>query len=267
MRSLLTRARPKVLTISVVALLSLAGIATANRSIRNNTINTRDIKDNQVNSKDVRNGSLTTRDVHDNQINTRDVRNGAIRGIDVHDGSLSLKDLEPSAAAYAGTATLFDPRAHDQDSDGNGAVDNPEGSVPGHVCCLTWAQGPVQIDEVAGASPTPIPSPGAGRYWRSVVLDPGAYVIQTTGYSQEVDASTEGVASRLFLGGHALPDGATYSFFPDSPSGLPVSYTRTTAIEVGKGSPPQRQLVQRVVSIAGRAKLSDNMLIWKVTPR
>jgi hypothetical protein len=81
MRRLLTRARPSVLTIAVVALLPLAGVATANRAIRNNSTNTRDIKDNQVNARDPRNNSLNTRDVRNNQINNaRDVRNGALRG-------------------------------------------------------------------------------------------------------------------------------------------------------------------------------------------
>jgi len=267
MRRLLTRARPSVLTIAVVALLSLAGVATANRAIRNNSINTRDIKDNQVNTRDLRNNSLNTRDVRNNQINTRDVRNGALRGEDVHDGSLSMEDLSPSAVAYAGTAVLFDPRAHDQDSDGNGAVDNPAGTVPGHVCCLPWNQGPSQIDAVSSPSPDPIPNLNAGQQWRSVTLEPGSYVIQSTGYSTESAVATEGVAGRLFLGGRALADGAGYAFFPASSSGLPASSSHTTAIEVGDGSAADRQLVQRVASIEGKAEFGDNMLIWEVTPR
>jgi hypothetical protein len=263
----LTRARPNLPTIAVVALLSLAGIATANRAIRDNTINSRDIKDNQVNTRDVRNNSLTTRDVRDNQINTRDLRNGAIRGVDVHDGSLSTADLSPAAAAYAGSAVLFDPRAHDQDSDGNGVPDDPKGTVPGHVCCLTWKQGPVEVDDVVPVSADPLPGAASGRNWRSVTLDPGAYVVQTTGYAREAGAATDGVASRLFLGGHALPDGATYPMYPVSPGGLPVSHSHSTAIEVGEGTPAERKLVQRVTAIEGKAEFSDNMLIWEVTPR
>lgn len=266
MRDLLSRARPSLLTITAVAVISLAGIATANRAIRNNSINTRDIKDNQVNTKDLRNNSLTTRDVHNNQINTRDLRDGAIRGVDVHDGSLGIEELTPSAARYAGTANLFDPRSHDQDSDGNGTVDDPGGTVPGHVCCLTWKQGPIVVTDISASSPDPIPTVTSGDYWRSVILDPGAYVIQTTGSALEVDGSTDGVATRLFLGGHPLPDGASYALYPDTPGGLPVSHTNTTAIEVGAGSPADRQLVQRISSIEGKSRFSDNMLIWEVTP-
>ncbi len=251
MRKLLGGARPHVLTIAIVAVLSIAGIAAANRSIRDNTINTRDIKDNQVNSKDVRNGSLTTRDIRDNQVNTRDVRDGALRGSDVHDGSLGLEDLSAAAVDYAGTATLFDPRAHDQDSDGNGAVDDPSGTVPGHVCCLSWAQGPALIDPVTAPSSDPIPSLNDGRGWRSVVLDPGAYVIQSTGYAEKAGEATAGVASRLFLGGKPLSDAGGYAFFPASTSGLPLSVSHTTAIEVGGGL-GRRPPVGRASHLAGR---------------
>jgi hypothetical protein len=44
-----------------------------------------------------------------------------------------------------------------------------------------------------------------------VTLEPGSYVIQSTGYSTEGAVATEGVASRLFLGGRALADSAGYA--------------------------------------------------------
>jgi hypothetical protein len=264
---MIKRARASVLPLTAVAVISIASVAGANRGIRDNTINTRDIKDNQVNTKDLRNGSLTTRDVHDNQINTRDIRDDALRGADIHDGSIGLGELTPSAMSYAGTATLFDPRAHDQDSDGNGAVDNPTGTVPGQVCCLTWAQGPTEIAEDVPNSADPIPAVGDGRYWRSVVLEPGAYVLQATGSAQKSAGAATGVATRLFLGGKPLADGGGYAAYPASEGGLPVSTSRTTAFEVGQGSAADRQLVERVVSLDGDATFGDNLLIWEVTPR
>jgi hypothetical protein len=250
--------------IAGAAVLSVAGIATANRAIRDNTINSRDIKNNQVNTRDLRDGSITTRDIRDNQINTRDLRDGALRGADVHDGSLGIEELDPNAVAYAGRSALFDPRSHDQDSDGNGAVDNPEGTVPGHVCCLSWALGPKQIDEVVPPSADPIPTAADGREWRSVTLDPGAYVVQTSGYAQG-PAPSEGVASRLFLGGKPLAGG--YGFRPASSSAMPVTQSQTTAFEVAPGAPGERRLTNRIVSIAGVASFADNLLIWEVTPR
>jgi hypothetical protein len=253
--------------LAAVALISLAGVAMANRSIRDNTVNTRDIKDNQVNTRDVRNGSLTTRDIRDNQVNTRDLRDGAIRGVDIHDGSVELEDLGAGALALAGTATLLDPRAHDQDSDGNGVVDNPQGSIPGHVCCLSWQQGPAEVSESVASSANPIPGPGAGRAWRTVTLDPGAYVLQTTGHAEKPAGATGGIASRLFLGGKPLDDAGGYSSYPAAEAGLPVSVSHATAFEVGQGPAADRQLTQRVVSLDAPASFSDNLLIWEVTPR
>ncbi len=268
MRRLLTGARPHVITIAIVAVISVAGIATANQAIRNNTVNTRDIKDNQVNTRDLRNNSLTTRDIRDNQVNTRDLRDGALRGVDVHDGSLGLEKMSPAAIEYAGTASLLDPRAHDQDSDGNGAVDNPAGSVAGHACCISWSQGPTNVEQSTPSSADPIPNVGSGRQWRSVVLDPGSYVVESSGSAEEGGVATAGIASRLFLGGKPLRDGDGYTSYPaGAAAGLPPTVSRTTVIEVGEGSAVDRQLIQRVTSLEGEARFSDNLLIWEVTPR
>jgi hypothetical protein len=191
MRRLLTVARPSVLAVTIAVVLSLVGSALANRAIRDNTVNTRDIKDNQVNTRDIRNGTITTRDIRDNQVNTRDIRDGSIRGSDVHPGSLGASDLDSSTAALIGTTTLLDPRAHDQDSNGDGTVDNPSGTVAGHACCLSWSQGPTELSDVAGSATEPIPNASSGHTWRDVVLDPGAYVIETTAYAEGAATGAE----------------------------------------------------------------------------
>lgn len=250
MRSLLRRARPGIVGIALVAVLSIAGIATANRSIRDNTINTRDIKDNQVNTKDLRNGSITTRDLRDNQVNTRDLRDGSIRGVDVHDGSLELADLSAEAAAVAGSAVLFDPRSH-----GTGS------------CCPSWPRGPEAVEPDVPPSADPIPNTSSGLAWRSAVLDPGTYLVQTTGTASKAAGGAEAAATRLFLGGQPAGDGGGYAFFPVSEAGFPVSQSTATVIEVGNGNDDQRRLEQRAISLGGDASLRDNLLVWRVTPR
>lgn len=250
MKSFLSKARPSVAGIALVAILSIAGIATANKAIRDGSINTRDIKDNQVNTRDLRNGTITTRDVRDNQINTRDLRDGSVRGIDVRDGSIELTDLSPKANALAGSAALFDPRAHGASG-----------------CCLSWARGPETIAETAPAGPDPIPDAGSGLAWRSAVLDPGTYVVQTTGQASKAGPATVAAATRLFLGGQPLGDGGGYLFYPVSEAGFPVSQSSATVIEVGAGSEDQRRLMQRAVSLGDHAGFSDNLLVWSVTPR
>jgi hypothetical protein len=266
MRRLLLAARPSLLAITVAAVLSIVGSALANQAIRDNTINTRDIKDNQVNTRDIRNGTITTRDIRDNQVNTRDIRDGSIRGVDVHPGALDVSDLDSSTAALVGTATLLDPRAHDQDNNGDGAVDNPSGTVAGHACCLSWSQGPTELSEVAASASDPIPSTTSGHAWRDVVLDPGAYVIETTAYAEGVGADAEAAVTRLFLGGTPLGEHGGYDFVPAA-GGFPISYTQTTAFEVSSGSVDQRRLLERATSIGGTTKLGDDFLILRVTPR
>lgn len=249
MRSFLVRARPSVVGIALVAILSIAGIATANRSIPDNTINTRDIKDNQVNTKDLRNGTITTRDVRDNQINTKDLRDSSIRGIDVRDGSIEPIDLSAEANALAAAGVLLDARAH------------------GGSCCLSWPRGPQAIAAAVPSSADPIPNAGSGEAWRSAVLDPGTYLVQTTGQARKADGDTEAAATRLFLGGQPAGDGGGYVFFPVSESSFPISHTSATVIEVGAGNEDQRRLVQRAISLGGPASLNDNLLVWRVAPR
>lgn len=250
MKSFLSKARPSIAGIALVAILSIAGIATANKTIRDGSINTRDIKDNQVNTRDLRNGTITTRDVRDNQLNTHDVRDGAIRGIDVHDGSIELADLSAEAGSLTGTATLFDPRAH-----GAGG------------CCLSWARGPETVAAAVPGSGDPIPGSGDGQGWRSAVLDPGTYIVQTTGQAAKTGAAAEGAATRLFLGGQPTGDRGGYVFFPVSAGSFPLAQSSSTVIQVSAGTDAQRQLVQRAISLGDPASLEDNLLIWKVTPR
>lgn len=250
MKGFFARARSSVAGIALVAVLAIASVATANRSIRDNTINTRDIKDNQVNTRDLRNGSATTRDIRDNQINTRDLRDGAIRGVDVHDGSLGLADLSPEASGLVGSATLFDPRAHGASG-----------------CCLSWARGPEAVVAVTPASGDPIPGPGDGQAWRSAVLDPGTYVVQATAEARKADAGAEAVATRLFLGGKPAGDRDGYLFAPVAQAAYPISASSATVIQVGAGDEAQRRLTQQAVSLGGMATLEDDLLIWRVTPR
>jgi hypothetical protein len=278
MKKRLAQARPSILGIAAVALLSLVASAMANRAIRDNTINTRDIKDNQVNTRDLRNNSANSRDIRDNQVNTRDIRNGSVSTIDLRDGSVTSKavrdgslapgDLSEETVALAQTSTVFDPRRHDQDDNGDGAVDNPAGAVPGHACCLSWSQGPTLVPNVAVSASDPVPSPSSGQDWRSVVLDPGAYVLQTTAYAEQVEAGGEAIATRLFLGGQPVADGAGgYALIPASSSQIPAPSSRSVAIEVPVGTAAQRQLIQRAVSIGAPVRFADNFLILKTTPR
>jgi|GEM_PF-2573095 len=267
MRRLLTAARPSVLAVTIAVVLSLVGSALANRAIRDNTVNTRDIKDNQVNTRDIRNNAITTRDIRDNQVNTRDIRDGSIRGSDVHPGSLGASDLDSSTTALIGTTTLLDPRAHDQDGNGDGAVDNPSGTVAGHACCLSWSQGPTELSEVAGSASDPIPNASSGHAWRDVVLDPGAYVIETTAYAEAAAGGAEAAVTRLFLGGAPVGERGGYDFVPVPAGGFPVSHTEATALEVPSGSPDQRRLVERATSIGGATKLGDDFLVLKAAPR
>lgn len=246
----IARSRTTIAGLALIAVLSIAGIATANRMIPDGTINTRDIKDNQVNTRDIRNGTITTRDIRDNQVNTRDLRDGAIRGVDVHDGTLELADLSPEVGAIAGTATLFDPRAHGASG-----------------CCLSWARGPETIGGAIPASADPLPNQGSGQAWREAVLDPGTYLLQTTGTARKAAAGSEGIATRIFLGGQPVGDGGGYVFFPVSEGGLPDAESSATVIVVGAGEPARRQLTQRVVSLGGDTSFNDNLLVWKVTPR
>lgn len=228
MRRLLGGVRPSMLAVAIVAALALTGTAAANRMIRDNTINTRDIKNNQV--------------------NTRDLRDGAIRGVDVHDGSLGAADLAPQVTAQLGTAALLDPRARNLDDD------------------LAWNLGPRLIGQVASSPSDPIPNTAGGEGWRDAVLDPGTYVIQTTAYAAAGGTGTEGVATRLFLGGAPVGVGGGYNLSPVSAGGLPEARTTATAIQVPQGTPAQRQLIERVISLGAPAQFSDDFLIWKVSP-
>jgi hypothetical protein len=250
MRRLFARARPSVIGLAAIAVLSLVGSAVANQAIRDNSINTRDIKDNQVNTRDLRNGTITTRDVRDNQINTRDLRDGALRGVDIHDGSIERADLSSEVSGLLGAGSLYDPRAHGEDNN------------------LSWAKGPAAISAVVPkGTADPLPSVFHGQAWRVVVLDPGTYVVQTTAYASDAVAGSEGVASRLFFAGKPLVDGTGYGLAPATGGPLSTPASMSTVLEVPAGQPAARQLVERVAAVGGVSTFRDDFLIAKVAPR
>jgi hypothetical protein len=249
-RAFLARTRASLIGLTVIAVLSLVGTAVANRAIRDNTINTRDIKDNQVNSLDVRDGSLTTRDIRDNQVNTRDLRDGAIRGVDIHDGTVGLAKLSPGAASEAAATTLVDPRSHGQDDD------------------ASWALGPAAITEVASSASDPLPTATSGQAWRDIVLDPGAYLVQTSGYaSSGGKKGAEGVAARLFFAGKPLADGTGYGLFPVSATQLPTPTSFSTIVLVPAGEASNRHLTERVAAVGEAATFTDDIAITAVNPK
>ena len=73
--------------------------------IKNNTIKSVDVKDENLQGRDIKNGSLTGADVQDGSVAGTDLADGTVTGADVQDGSLGRAEL--SQACAAGEAAAF----------------------------------------------------------------------------------------------------------------------------------------------------------------
>jgi hypothetical protein len=74
--------------------ISLGGVAFG---VATGSINSREIANNTVQSRDVRDGALQGRDIANRSLRSRDVEDGTLGGVDVRDGSLAGADLAPNA--------------------------------------------------------------------------------------------------------------------------------------------------------------------------
>jgi hypothetical protein len=108
-KSILSRRPSPALVIACIALfLSLGGVS---YGLATGSIDSREIKNNQVRSSDLRNNSIRTFDIRNNEVRGFDIRNSTVQGRDVALNTLTGADISeqdlakvPSAAA-ADTAT------------------------------------------------------------------------------------------------------------------------------------------------------------------
>jgi hypothetical protein len=106
-KSLLHRRPSPAIVISIVALfLSLGGIS---YGVATGSIDSREIRNNDVRTRDLRNNDVRTRDLRNNEVRGRDIRNSTIQGRDVALNTLTGDDVSetslgqvPSAADAAG---------------------------------------------------------------------------------------------------------------------------------------------------------------------
>jgi hypothetical protein len=108
-KSILSRRPSPALVIACIALfVSLGGVS---YGLATGSIDSREIKNNQVRSSDLRNNSIRTFDIRNNEVRGFDIRNSTVQGRDVALNTLTGADISeqdlakvPSAAA-ADTAT------------------------------------------------------------------------------------------------------------------------------------------------------------------
>jgi hypothetical protein len=108
-KSMLRRRPSPALVISLIALfLSLGGVS---YGLATGSIDSREIKNNDVRSRDLRNNQIRTRDVRNNEMRGIDIRNSTVQDRDVALNTLGGDDINESrlgkvpSAAAADTAT------------------------------------------------------------------------------------------------------------------------------------------------------------------
>jgi hypothetical protein len=282
MKRFLARPLPtRAVAIAVVAVLAVGGgTATAahlitGADVKDGSLGGRDIKAHSLTGRSVKSNSLTGAQIASRSITGTDIRNGSVTGNDIENGSIHLGDLADSAQEVLqgqdgpqgppgdtgdqgdpGT-TLLDPR------------DNP--AVDGDVCCVSWPRDAEITDLTSAAGP--LPNAESGRAWRSVVLDPGTYLVTTSFAWSPPNPPATGTTrygvSRFFLGGRPLEDRGGLSFgrvaMGDS---YPATQTASTVIEVQDGTDDQRRLVERVAVIgpdpSPPLELSDDLIVSQV---
>ena len=109
MKSLFRRRPSPALVISIIALfVSLSGVSYA---VATGSINSRELKNNDVRTRDLRNNDIRTRDLRNNEVRGRDVRRSTIQGSDVALNTLTGDDLRESELGKVPSAGTADTAA------------------------------------------------------------------------------------------------------------------------------------------------------------
>jgi hypothetical protein len=112
MKDAFRRISPATLLAGLALFVSLGGVSYGvatgsidSREIQNGAVQSRDVRDGGLQGRDIANGTLATRDVRDGGLRGRDVANGTLQSRDVEDGVLAGVDVRDGSLAGADLAT------------------------------------------------------------------------------------------------------------------------------------------------------------------
>ncbi len=109
MKSFLRRRPSPALVISLIALfVSLGGVS---YGVATGSIDSRELKNNNVRTKDLRNNDVRTRDLRNNEVRGLDVRRSTIQGSDVALNTLTGNDVRESGLGKVPSAASADTAA------------------------------------------------------------------------------------------------------------------------------------------------------------
>ena len=100
--------RPRTLMLAVtgliLALVFASGAATGaklitGKDIKDKSITTKDIKNNNLQGKDIKDGSVSTKDVKNNNLQGGDIQDGTVTGADLLDGTVTGGDIQDGTVA------------------------------------------------------------------------------------------------------------------------------------------------------------------------
>jgi hypothetical protein len=115
-KSILRRRPSPALVISIIALfVSLGGISYGfaagsidSREIKNNDVRTRDLRNNDIRTRDLRNNDIRTLDLRNNEVRGLDIRNSTVQGRDVALNTLTGDDIDEALLGKVPSATSAD---------------------------------------------------------------------------------------------------------------------------------------------------------------
>ena len=120
MKSFLRRRPSPALVISLIALfVSLGGVS---YGVATGSIDSRELKNNNVRTKDLRNNDVRTRDLRNNEVRGLDIRRSTIQGSDVALNTLTGDDVRESGLGKVPSAASADTAASATSAESLGGV-------------------------------------------------------------------------------------------------------------------------------------------------
>jgi hypothetical protein len=105
LKRLTSRVSPATVIASIALFVSLGGVS---YGVATGSIDSRELKNNDVRTKDLRNNDVRTKDLRNNDVRSGDVRNSTLTGSDVGDDKLTGSDIVESSLGKVPSATSAD---------------------------------------------------------------------------------------------------------------------------------------------------------------
>ena len=210
------RPSPAMIVASIALFVALGGVS---YGFATGTIDSREIKNNDVRSLDIRNNEIRTRDLRNNEVRGVDIRNSTIQGRDVALNTITGADVKEDTLQKVPTAAQADSATTADSLAGVTLVDKTV--AEGGSSVVLASQGPLTVHGNCGPGSTPSVSVSTTEDNVSATSEGSSGVTSTN--DNDIDSADDPVEIARYERGMAVRGVGVADLAASAPSGKSIT--------------------------------------------